>query len=117
MSIKSAYTLIAIYVMYALLILLNKRNIVPIGSTHERESKMASFKENTTYLGRFIGDADAALSVRVVKRTAKTVIFVHPHTGDETRAKVHIQEGYEFFFPLGMYSMAPVIRADRESEE
>ena len=74
---------------------------------------MSNFENNTTYSGRFITDSDAVLEVRVIKRTAKTVTYVHPHTGDEQRAKIHTEEGTEFFFPMGHYSMAPVIKADR----
>jgi hypothetical protein len=74
---------------------------------------MSKFENATTYTGRFITDADAVLEVRVIKRTAKTVTFVHPHTGDDTRAKIHNNDDGEFFFPMGQYSMAPVIRADR----
>ncbi len=75
---------------------------------------MTSFTANTTYTGRFITDADAIFSVDVVKVTAKTVTFLHPHTGDATRATVkHDDDGVAFFFPMGRYSMAPVIRADR----
>jgi len=74
---------------------------------------MAHFESNTTYTGRFITDADAVLKVRVIKRTDKTVTYIHPHTGDEHRARIQHGDDGEFFFPLGRYSMAPVIRADR----
>lgn len=78
---------------------------------------MSNFENATTYTGRFIGDADAVLEVRVIKRTAKTVTYVHPHTGDEQRAKIHNNDDGEFFFPMGQYSMAPVIRADRPAAQ
>ena len=75
---------------------------------------MSNFENATTYTGRFIGDADATFEVRVIKRTAKTVTFVHPQHGDEQRAKIHTSDGGEFFFPMGQYSMAPVIKASRK---
>ena len=72
------------------------------------------FKANTTYTGRFITDADATFEVTVIKRTAKTVTFKHPHHGTDTRAKIQHDGEAEYFFPMGRYSMAPVIRANRE---
>lgn len=73
-----------------------------------------NFTANTAYTSRFITDADSTFDVSVVKVTAKTVSFLHPHTGDVTRAKVmHDDDGVAFFFPLGRYSMAPVVRASK----
>jgi len=72
-----------------------------------------NFKANTTYNGRFITDADSTFAVLVIKVTAKTVTFAHPHTGEPTRAKVLNDDGVDFFFPMGRYSMAPVIKANR----
>jgi len=75
---------------------------------------MKDFTNNTIFTGRFINDADSVLEVKVVKVSAKTVTFVHPHTADVTRAKImRDDEGVAFFFPLGRYSMAPVVRANR----
>jgi hypothetical protein len=74
---------------------------------------MNNFKANTTYTGRFITDADSSFEVTVIKRTAKTVTFIHPHHGTETRGKIHLNNGVEFFFPMGQSSMAPTIHADK----
>ena len=74
-----------------------------------------NFEANNSYLGRFITDS-SEFEVKVVKVTAKTVTFVHPHTADETRAKImRDSDGEAFFFPLGRYSMAPVVRAGRRA--
>lgn len=70
-----------------------------------------NFKANTTYTSRFVTDADSTFEVRVIKVTPKTVTFIHPQHGDETRAKVHNMGEGDFFYPLGQYSMAPVVRA------
>lgn len=75
---------------------------------------MNDFNANTTYTTRFICDADSVLNVEVVKVTAKTVTFIHPQHGDERRAKImRDDEGVAYFFPLGRYSMSPVMRANR----
>ena len=85
----------------------------PIMISSTRESNEMNFKAGTTYKSRFISDADSTFEVRVIKVTAKTVTFAHPHTGEPTRAKVMNHDGVDFFFPMGRYSMAPVIKASR----
>jgi len=75
---------------------------------------MNTLKAGSTYQGRFITNSDSTLDVRVIKRTAKTVSFKHPHHGVVTRAKVHQYDGVEFFYPMGQCSMALTIHADRE---
>lgn len=61
-----------------------------------------------TYIGRFISNSDSTFEVAVIKRTEKSVTFIHPHTKETKRAKIHNHNG-EFFMPFGNYSMSPII--------
>jgi len=57
---------------------------------------------------RFATDLDQSCEVDILKVTAKTVKFIV--YGEEKRAKIHKSPyGGSFFFPLGSYSMAPVV--------
>ena len=70
--------------------------------------------ETGTYKTNFISDQDSWFTVEVVKSTEKSVTFLHPHTQNETRAKIHSYDGKNFFYPLGRYSMAPqMYQSDR----
>ena len=61
---------------------------------------------------RSIGDADCVFTGTVIKRTAKTVTIFTRMNG-ETRCKIHTtaDDGREYCYPFGRYSMAPVFRA------
>jgi len=76
---------------------------------------MKRFKIGQTYQTRFICDSNTQINCEVTHRTAKRVTFELvggsggiqvPHT-----VKIHTDDEGEFFFPLGRYSMAPIIRA------
>ena len=60
------------------------------------------------------GHGDYTWTFEAVARTAKFVTL-QDGIGDLHRVKVHIdaRDGGEWALPLGSYSMAPVIRADR----
>lgn len=53
------------------------------------------------------------LNVKVVSRTAKQVTFKVDGESEVKKAKIHLFEQEEYFYPLGKYSMAPTIRADK----
>jgi len=72
---------------------------------------MKTLTANKTYIGRFICNSDSTFEVTVLKRTEKSVTFLHPHTGESKRAKIHNHNNEEFFMPLGNYSMSPIISA------
>jgi hypothetical protein len=55
-------------------------------------------------------DHDCVWTGTILKRTAKTVTVKLEHER-ERRCKIHLRRGEEFIFPLGNYSMAPVIFA------
>jgi hypothetical protein len=75
----------------------------------------SSFQAGKTYSGRFVGDADLAFEVRVIKRTAKFVLISDPMQPGETKrcAIFDDLDGGEFIKPFGSYSMAPCCRSCR----
>lgn len=69
---------------------------------------MAIFETGKTYMGRSVCDQNAAFSITVAKRTPTTIT-----TTKGKRLGVKSLDGEEIVFPMGRYSMAPVIRASR----
>ncbi len=69
---------------------------------------MTQFETGKTYIGRSIGDQNAAFSITVAKRTPTTIT-----TTKGKRLGVKLLDGEEIVFPMGRYSMAPTIRASR----
>jgi len=74
---------------------------------------MKTFKTNSTYTTRFIGDADSVLNGLIIKRTAKTVTIDTGSLNGVKRCKIHSFDGVEKIWPCGKYSMAPIFSADR----
>ena len=70
---------------------------------------MIKFAAGRTYFGRFIGDSDSKIELTVASRTAKTIVTTK---GERFRVKEY--NGSEYVSPLGSYSMAPSISAERE---
>lgn len=66
------------------------------------------FEPTKSYTMRSVCDHDAVWTIEVVARTAKMVTL---STGK--RFRVGVYDGVEFIRPLGTYSMAPILRADR----
>jgi len=75
---------------------------------------VTKFETGATYKMRFICDADATCEIKVVKRTEKSITIIDPHTQDSKRCKINIHDNSEYIFPLGKYSMAPVLKASRK---
>ena len=73
----------------------------------------ATFEVGTVYTTRFATDAESVLRFRVVRRSARFVTVEDLVDGATARVGVKIRDGVETALPLGSYSMAPVIRADR----
>ena len=75
---------------------------------------MKKFEAGKTYLGRSPGDYNCVITVKVVKRTAKTIV-----TDEGKRLKVHTSryDGEEYVMPWGSYSLAPCISAEKEVTE
>jgi len=73
----------------------------------------STFQVGTTYKMLWVTDADAVTPCKVVKRTAKFVTFELPGFGIK-RVPVRADlDGSEIALPLGNYSMAPCVRAER----
>lgn len=70
---------------------------------------MIKFQPNTTYSTRSICDYDMIISVRIAKRTEKTVTDT-----DGKRYGIKVWDGVEQIMPWGRFSMAPTISADKE---
>lgn len=75
---------------------------------------MTKFQVGRTYACRSIGDHDCVWSFKIVSRTALSVV-IDPHRGTTARRKIRVRDGIEQIDPLGRYSMAPVLSADREA--
>ena len=72
----------------------------------------STFQVGNTYSGRFIGDADAVFTVKILKWSAKTVTVLGPQGLAQYRVS-RDHEGGELIYPFGKCSMAPVCRAKR----
>lgn len=71
---------------------------------------MSKFEIGATYVGRFITDADSRIELTVAKRTEKSIV-----TAGGKTLRIKESGGVEYVFPMGRYSMAPTISADRRA--
>ena len=69
---------------------------------------MSKFEAGKRYFTRFAGDADQKIFLTIASRTDKTV-----KTPEGRTLRVKERDGVEFVYPMGRYSMCPVIHADR----
>lgn len=69
---------------------------------------MTTFETGKTYWTRSVCDHDTVISVRIAKRTAKTVT-----DPEGKRYGVSVYDGIERIKPWGSYSMAPIVSADQ----
>jgi hypothetical protein len=76
--------------------------------------KITRFEINKEYSTRSICDHDCIFKTTIISRTAKTVTIKDNFNKEPVRKKIHIFDNAEAIYHLGIYSMAPVIRADRE---
>jgi hypothetical protein len=72
----------------------------------------STFQVGETYSTRSACDYDCVFEFAVIGRTAK-FIQVEDRHGKVSRCKVRVWDGEESAYPMGQYSMAPVIRAGR----
>jgi hypothetical protein len=93
--------------------------IKPVGVPTPPEpvaAEVVRFEVGKSYYGRWVTNSDSIVAFRVVSRTEKS-IRVDMLTGDEEKGKqlrITEYEGAENVSPLGSYSMAPIVSADRE---
>lgn len=75
---------------------------------------MTMFEVGKKYYDTSVCDHNCVFVIEIVKRTAKTVVFLR--NGKERRAKIHTDADGEYIIP-DRYSMAPVFRACQEYVE
>lgn len=73
---------------------------------------MSAFEVGKVYTMRSVGDHNATWTYRVISRTAKTMVLLSPGQGMIKRGIGSI-DGIETCYPLGRYSFAPVLKADK----
>lgn len=85
-----------------------------VETTEEAETtettETPKFEEGKSYVATRM-----CLKYRVVKRTAKMVTLEDVEGGEIVRRKIRTDEIGEYVLPLGNYSMAPVLRAKKET--
>lgn len=75
-------------------------------------SNTIKFQAGTTYKMTFISDSDLKVPVKVIKRTEKSITIIE--SGKKVNRKIYTDmQGIEYAYPLGLYSFAPSITADR----
>jgi hypothetical protein len=85
-------------------------------STNNKGAAMnTTFEVGQTYTARSIGDSDCVFAFEVVKRTAKFITISNAMFDAPRRVGTYVYEGREAAMPLGRYSMAPTIFADRSA--
>lgn len=72
---------------------------------------MKKFEIGHTYFDQYACDHETLTTIKIIKRTAKTVTF--ERNGKTRRAKLYENADGEYIVP-DHYSMAPVYRAERE---
>lgn len=75
---------------------------------------MTKFEIDETYEMTWITDSELKTKYKVIKRTPKTVTIVHLNDNRQTTHRVKEWQGVEQVSPHGVYSMSPVLRADRK---
>lgn len=76
---------------------------------------MSEFKVGSTYSATSPCDHECVWTFKVVARTAKFLTLRNVRETATFRTGVKVSNGDEWALPLGRYSMAPVLRASRES--
>ena len=71
---------------------------------------MKKFEVDKEYQGRYVSDWNAVITIKILKRTAKTITFIED---DEIKTKKLRNDNESEYIKLGDYSMAPIIRAER----
>jgi hypothetical protein len=70
-----------------------------------------TFIAGRTYSTRSACDYDCIFTIKVVRRTAKSV-WIEERDGTVSRRAIQVWNGCEHFYPFGRYSMAAIIGAD-----
>ena len=76
----------------------------------EQEVQTEKFVQGGVYETRSICDSDCIFSFKVEKVTEKTVVITDKF-GKSRRCKIHTDNNRQFIYPMGVYSMCPIIRS------
>ena len=68
---------------------------------------------NNTYSTRSSCNHECVYTFKIIKRTEKNVWILEAGEKEIIRRKIIMYEGVETTYPLGKYSMAPILRADK----
>lgn len=71
------------------------------------------FLINSTYSTRSSCNHECVYTFAIIKRTFKSVWILEAGEKEIIRKKIIMHEGVETIYPLGKYSMAPILRADK----
>lgn len=76
---------------------------------------MKKFKVGKRYYARSVCDSDTIFIIKVIKRTAKSIVYEEQ---DGTKRRAFFKEDPKGeYFVKGNYSMAPMFRAEKELED
>lgn len=75
---------------------------------------MKKFEVGKEYFSRSICNHDCIFSIKVIKRTEKTVTY--EYMNETRRSKIRVDDSGEYIQP-DRYSMAPTFRAEREVQQ
>ncbi len=71
------------------------------------------FETGKTYQARSVGDYNCIFEFVVISRTAKSIVINGSVNTKNKRCMIKIYDGQETVFPLGRYSMAPILTASK----
>jgi len=74
---------------------------------------MIKFETGKSYSCRSVCDHDCVWTFKIARRTLKSIWVKDAFTGKIVRKKVAVWDDSETVFPLGTYSMAPILRAEQ----
>ena len=74
---------------------------------------MIKFKVGKSYKMNSLCDTDCVWSYTVVRRTAKT-LWIKCEADQVTSNRISVYDNIERVYPLGKYSMCPVLTAEKE---
>lgn len=79
------------------------------------QQKNTTFEVGAKYSMNSACDHNCVWTYEIVKRT-KATVTIRDEYGKETRCKIHTEYSEsEYIYPLGKYSMCPILRAERKA--
>jgi hypothetical protein len=74
---------------------------------------LVKFEVGKVYSTRSSCDSNCIFSYTVISRTDKSIVIAAKGETKTVRRKIHISDNVEWIYPSGIYSMCPIIRANR----